>query len=420
MLNFFRSKIKAFLLWSQKYTKTDMLYITKSGFWITLNNGYAIFAGLTTSILFANLLSPENYGVFKYILALSATISGFSLTAGMNKALIPAFAKGFDGMYKKAFWVRLKGSLIIPVVAASTAIFYFLHGQTLLGSAMLIIGLFSPFQECVGIYMPYLSGKKNFKLISIYNIIQTSLYLLTITAALLLTTQILVIIFLYFLINTAVVSFYYFYTPKIIKLENNLIDQETFNFAKHLTLINVLTSIANQIDKILVFHFLGPAKLAIYAFATKPVDMLSDITKGLLKDISLPKLSAKTIQEIKAGLTAKMLRLFILSLMLIIIYIIAVPYVFKLIFPQYLESIKYSQVLSLAIILTMDVLIAQTFFAHAKKKELYVVNTANSITKIVLYLVLLPIYGLWGLVASRLAAQGVYFVLLLFLFRRYR
>ena len=81
------------LLWSEKYIKTDMVYLARSGFWLLFGQGTTLLSVLALSIVFANFLPKETYGTYKYILSLTGIFSIFTLP-GMTTALIRATARG--------------------------------------------------------------------------------------------------------------------------------------------------------------------------------------------------------------------------------------------------------------------------------------------------------------------------------------
>ena len=54
---------------SEKYFKTDMVYLAKSGFWINLSYIAGSVFSLVSSIAFAYFVSKETYGIYKYIIS---------------------------------------------------------------------------------------------------------------------------------------------------------------------------------------------------------------------------------------------------------------------------------------------------------------------------------------------------------------
>ena len=125
-------------------------------------------------------------------------------------------------------------------------------------------------------------------------------------------------------------------------VDNKNEDSSTISYGKHLSLMNVIGTVATQIDKVLVFHYLGATQLAIYAIAIAVPEQI----KGILKNVSslaLPKFAEKKPEEITKTLYKKMLQMFVLLLLIVISYWFLAPFIFNLFFPQYLDSVFYSR-----------------------------------------------------------------------------
>ncbi|HEY4510903.1 MAG TPA: oligosaccharide flippase family protein, partial [Candidatus Paceibacterota bacterium] len=99
-----------FLRGTEKYAKTDMLYLAKGGFWITLGQGISTIAGLALAVGFANLISKEVYGTYSFILSLAGVISVLTLT-GTRTAMTQAVARGFEGTLRASFWMSIRWSI---------------------------------------------------------------------------------------------------------------------------------------------------------------------------------------------------------------------------------------------------------------------------------------------------------------------
>ncbi|MBU1159916.1 hypothetical protein KKD04_01900, partial [Patescibacteria group bacterium] len=113
----------------------------------------------------------------------------------------------------------------------------------------------------------------------------------------------------------------------------------------------------------------------------------------------------------------KTLILFLGMGIIAVLYIIAAPYIFKFLFPQYIESVLFSQIVILSLLIP-STLIAETFDAHLRKKEIYIIRTTVPIIKIILLLALLPFYGIWGAIAATLIGNFLNFIFCLFFFRK--
>ena len=182
--------------------------------------------------------------------------------------------------------------------------------------------------------------------------------------------------------------------------------------------MSALNYITLYLDKILLFTFIGPAQLAIYSFAVLIPEQINNIA-GNLNTLAIPKLTQKSREEIKANMMKKFWKLALLTGVIIVLYIIIIPYFFKIFFPKYLSSVTYSQVFILTLISFPASLIGATFQAKMMKKELYLSKVIVHFSRIILFVILIPIYGIWGLITAEGGASVLSLFLILFLFRKF-
>ena len=67
MIKKYKNSVYTFLRKTEKYTKTDMVYLASGGFWLSIKTALSILIALSLSIAFANLLPKETFGEYKYI-----------------------------------------------------------------------------------------------------------------------------------------------------------------------------------------------------------------------------------------------------------------------------------------------------------------------------------------------------------------
>jgi O-antigen/teichoic acid export membrane protein len=393
MINNLKEKAVRALRWSEQYTKTDMVYLAKGGWWLTIGEIITIIAGVLLSIAFANLLPKETYGTYKFVISIAGIVSAFTLS-GMGHAVTRATAKGYEGSLRKGFKSMLVWSLGIVIIGLGLSGYYFFQQNNLLGISMILIAFSYPLIQSSRLYINFLTGIKNFKYKSFYLIIWEITQLAVVGATLFLTDDLLIILSIFFAINTVLSFSLYLFTLKKFK-PNRRTTSETISYGKHLSIINIINTVAKHIDKVLIFHFLGAVELAVYSFAVLPIQKLDNI-KGIIGNLALPKFSKTSISTLKKTLTKKAFILFGLSVFSTVILIAVLPNIFKLIFPQYMESVIYAQVFSVSILAFPGILFAQALRGHAKKKELYKSDITANVLKIIGLLILLPMYGIWG------------------------
>lgn len=379
-----------------------MVYLTKGGFWLTLSQVISSSSVLILAIAFANFLPKETFGIYKYILSIAAIISVFSLT-GMNTAVTQAVARGYEGVLKKSFWIQIKWGLIMFAIGLAGSAYYFIHDNQTLAISFLIIGSFSVVLNSANTYSAFISGKKDFKSLSIYSIssviFTSSILLLT----MLLTKKPVPLILAYFISNTIATLFFYILTIKHFNPNHNY-EQETISYGKHLSLINIPGVILSYFDNLLIFHFLGAADLAIYAIAIAPAEQIKGVFKNVI-NLALPKFSERSSSEIKENINHKVIVSGLILAIIVILYIVAAPLIFKIFFPKYDQSIFYSQIYALSAIAAVSLLPYSAIQSQMAKKQLYYINIFNPIIQIIIFAVFIYYWGIMGAVIGRIISR---------------
>ncbi len=413
MINKLKTKAYNFLRWSEKYTKTDMIYLTKGGFWLGFGNIISSFSGFLLAIAFANLLPKETFGIYKYVLSIASILSIATLS-GMNTAIVRAIAKGYDGTYAEALQTKIRWGMWGGLAGLFISLYYYLNGNIELTISFLIVSLFTPFMDSLNLYSAYLNGKKDFKSISNYGMSIKILSSLSIFILLLFTSNLLILLFVYFLSNTLLRLLFTILTAKKHKTDTIKKDNETISYGKHLSLVNAVNTGATQIDSILIFQFLGVVELAIYSFAM----VVPEQIKSFLKNINiliLPKFSENKHNITKKDLNKKILIFTAILTPFLAISILVLPFVFKIFFSNYTESVFYGQLLILSMIVFPIGSIGVSYLnAMKKQKELYQYNLFSSIT-LIGFLLLGVNFGLIGVVSAKILQRLAISTMLIFL-----
>src|SRR3990167_10664736 len=88
-----RGRLYRFLRWSERYTKTDMVYLASGGFWLVLGQIIFALSAFILAVAFANLVPQATYGTYKNLTSMAAMFAIFSLP-GMAVAVTRASAQG--------------------------------------------------------------------------------------------------------------------------------------------------------------------------------------------------------------------------------------------------------------------------------------------------------------------------------------
>ncbi len=410
-----KQKIYNLLRYSQKYTKTDMVYLAKGGSWLTLGQIVSSVASFLSAIAFANLLPRETYGTYKYILSI-VSILAIPTLSGMSTAIARAVAQGYEGSVVPALKTKIKWGLLGGLASIALAGYYYFQGNATLTISFLIAAIFLPFMDSLNVYGPFLQGKKRFDVSTKFGIIIQVIAITIMIAMLFLTSNIFLILFTYFISHTLLRFIFLKITLKKFKL-NKKQAPDTTSYGKHLSLMGAMGTVANHIDKILLWHFLGAVPLALYYFAITPVNHFQKALKSIYA-LAFPKFANQDKEVIKKTLLPKILKFSVVLIIPVVGYIFLAPYIYKLVFPQYLGSIKYSQYFVLIILLFPKRFLGQPLTAHAKTKSLYILQITTITLKITLLAILVPLYGILGAILALIATSFLHLPLEFYFFKK--
>ncbi len=405
-----KANIVTCLLWSQKYTKTDMLYLAKGGFWVGFAQTCNSIFSLILVIAFANLLPKETYGTYRYILSIAGMLNIFTLS-GMNNAVSRAVAKGDEGVLRPAVMYQLKWNLLMFGASAFLAGYYFIHDDTILATSLLILGVFVPATLAFNTYGSYLDGKKQFRIAYSFSVLSTFVYSLGMFLTLLVTENVIWIVAVY-AITTFIPSFiFYTYVIRTFKPPVAIDTADTLKYGRELTFLRFTDPLVSQIDKVVLAHFWGPAQLAIYSLALAVPNRATLFMKSWIA-IGFPKFAEKSFKEINQVFWRRILQGMVVGIGVTLVYFFLSPHLFKYVLPQYLESIYYSQLLSLNFILAIPNRYISLLFTSQRLSYVLLKRTLiQGIITILLYVTLGMWRGLLGLVIANLCITVIGFLI---------
>lgn len=377
-----------------------MTYAVKGTFWILLGKGGKFLISLATMVAFAYWIPKEIYGTYQFVLA-GLGIAGIFALSGMNTALIKSIARGKEGTLTLVVKEKIRWGLLGSLGLFLVSIWYLLNKNLVLAGGFALTAIFLPLIEAFALAPVFWNGKKRFDIEGFYKVAPAALSFLIILPAIYLTDSILWIISI--TLGSRVLFDGLFLWKTIKKTKNNERDTEAVKFGKNLTIMDGIVRLGAHMDKVVLWKFLGPIQVAIYSFALFPIKSLSDIVP--VQALALPKLGEKNIKDIKHGLLYKFRLLFLLSIPATILAVITAPVAYKILFPQYMESVIYFQILSLIIAILPFNLLVAALISDLRKKELYVVRVGSVILRVGLFLVLTPFYGIFGVAGALLVSE---------------
>lgn len=410
-----KKKVYNALRWSEKFTGTDMVYLTKGASWLFSAQMMGAAASAITIIAFSRFAPKEVYGTYQYVLSYISILSVLVLP-GVSTAVVQALSRGMDGVFWKSLRLKLVFSVLATIAGGALAAYYAYNGNFVLAISMAVLAVGMPFMTSFNLYRSVLISKKEFARASQYDTFSRIVVSAAVITAVVFSASIPVIIGAFVGSTVAVRGVLLWKTLTHVKL-NKKKDTKSITYAKHLSLMAALPAIASQADKILVWHHLSAADLALYSVALIPVEQLRGVLNNV-RTLAFPKFSTQSIEVIKKSLLQKIKKLELGIGLMALAYVIAAPWLFAWILPQYVEAVPYTQVLALLLIAAPRTLLSTVLKAHMRTKELYVIRIAGPAVRIALLLWLVPTYGLWGAVIGALLTEVFLYGLYLGLFKR--
>lgn len=396
-----KKQLNKLLSWTETFARVDIRYLLSGGFFLTLNQITSAIFGLVLTIAFANLVEPEVYGTYKYVLA---TYSLFTIVTlpGADTAILRAIAQGREYAFTAGIKLKAKWGLLGTMASIAYAAYNFSLHNTVLGNIFILVAIVIPFMETGTLYIAYFNAKKQYRLWTLAEIVTQTISTISLLTTMYLSTSLIVLMIAYFLPYVLARSILTYFVAKCIHQEySNVSDVQTY--ARSVTVFQVLTKLITSADQIVLFHFLGPASVAIFSIASAIPNRIKSVFR-ITGTLAFPKLVNRTGTEMFTTMPRKMLLFGIAILGICISYAIVAPLFFTYIFPKYMHSVAFSQILVFSTISSITYPFSSFLFAQKKIKENYVFAVTSFTVKISSLVLLVPLYGIWGAVFGTLAA----------------
>lgn len=397
-------RLRGFLRSLERYTKTDMTYLVSGGFWLGVDEVVGALASFGLAVAFAHFVPKDAYGIYRFLTAGFWTLTAFTMT-GLPAAIARAVAKGREGTFRSSFPFSILWSLPLSFIAIGTSAYYFINGNSTIGIGFLLIAVFGPFIQAAYLWGSYLNGKKDFRTLAFCGSLFAILPALALFLAMLTNPHPLVLLFVYLSVTvvTGLALARFILTHH---KPNTDTDTEYRKLGVHWSAMNLLSTLAQQVDKLVVFHYLGAIDLAIYSFATALPDQIKNVF-GSVSTLALPKFVERPFKQIHANFWHRLLGFTGVLTLAAFAYIAFAQFAFTVFFPAYTEAIWYSQIYALSLITMGSALPVTLLQAHKANKELYILNVVLPIFQIGALILFTSFYGLLGAIIARVVARAL-------------
>ncbi len=397
-----------------KYIDKEMHYFLGGSAWLFGAHILTSVLALVVTVVVTHSLSVKSFGHYRFILAILPFFTLFSLP-GVAQSLTRSVARDNVVNIASIALSRVRFGLAGSVLAIIFAGYYWYLGNTQTAFALIIASLFIPFIDSFFTYSFYYKGRGQFKTSAQYDTLTRLFYATTMATTVLITQNILILVFVYLLSQTTARAFFLIRThlknekhSAVGKMNSN---DDTIEYGKKLSLVTILNVFANNIDKVLVWHFLGAEALALYVVALL---VANELTRGLFtfSQVALPKLSTDSIAN-----TRKALLTFTgITLSAAVVYGLAITPLIHIFFPKYVQILPIALIASILVfIIPLYTLLNTTFIAKKMTKKVMYIQSLDALLSISLIsaVLLFTSYGILGVVMATI----VRFVILIILQR---
>lgn len=368
---------------------------------VFLGSGQFVVSLLAFALTYvlANFVSEEVVGQYRFILAAYASISVFAL-GGLTTALTQSVASGKFGSYHEAVSIKWRYGLIGTIAFAALAGYFILakdHDANFI-VALVLAGVALPALETSSLYSAYLSGIAAFRRVAFALVINRLVVSTTVIILALYQPALTLLIGGYFVSQLVVNYFFHRQVGREITREAD-VDTEMLPYAKHMTAMALVSVLSSQLDKIVLFFFFGPVALASFWVASVLPQEVGRVV-SLVVSTFFPRMVR--VESVTAIQTVRKLYWLSLAVTLLIsfAYSLVDEYIFALFLPNYAEFATMSAVLMFAYAVVPHLFVWNIFTAKKMVKELYWFSIAEPSLTIGLYILFIPVFGVWGLVVS--------------------
>lgn len=390
----------------------DANYFLRNGCWVVLRQGAGAILGIMLAAVFARLASQEAYGKYQFVMSVLGTMSLLAIP-GLNNSIVRTVARGYDGDYRKAVKTSWRWSLLgIPCLLALGAYYYLIKDQEL-GIALMLSSVFFPLFYAPNTWDSFLQGKQRQDIATKFTVIQL-LFNTGITMAAILFKGNSAI----WIVSASLASYsgvnIWAYFRSLNLIGNYQSEGDAIQYGFRLTKLQVLLTVAENADKLLVGILLSPTVLAAYNVASMIPIKLRSAVKPLASSLLFPKMSRHEGTLVSLIHQKKKLLYFGLAVSLFLgaaYFFLVVPINRILFGTGYRDYYTYSLYFVFSVLLVMPLSILG-YYNQAKRyyRVLLATHVLFPIAQIAIDFLLIKFMGLLGAVLAYNINLGLWFL----------
>lgn len=392
----------------------DLPYFIRGGFWLILSNVIGVIGGIYLSIVFARTWPKDVYGQFSFLTSMVGLIGVTTLT-GMQEAVFQGSIEKLDGVFKKAIRRVFLASMLGALFLFFGFIYFFLRENPTLALSTLAASLAFPFYSLGGLVTSFYNGKRNFRQSSVVAIC-SNVFSIIVTSFALIKFGSLLFVALASNWSTAVINLF-FSVKAVRETKNDKSDEKLLKYGYFMSFTNLIWLALDYADRFIIPLVLGFNALAVYSFAILIPLQLQNFFKVSIS-LGQPKIAMVKESDIKKTLIQKSLHLEVVILAIVALYIFVSPYIFKVLYPSYKESIFLSQIFALSLLYYPNNLFGSYLTRKRLIKESVFGTILFACASLGGLLLFIHLWGLIGAVISKLFSRLIQVCITQYIFFR--
>ena len=369
------------------------------------SRGFAVGVGFLGSLVWANCFSKETFGKYQIVTAAMAVVTTFCLP-GLDDAAMISSARARDGNLAVLIRQRVAIAVLGALVVAGWGVVRYHGSDRVMMAAFLATALvFVPLQ-LQPMWDAFTNGKRRFRLLATGEALVAVASLVGVGGFALVGwtgDAMLPWVVLATLGLTAVVTLGLLARLPGMK-QNDDRDPAIVTYGHHVTVASILGWVFKS-DRLIVGEVMSAPDVAMLSIALLLPNQVK-VFFTAFEQIFLPNVTAAaSVRDAWDYIRPRMARLWAAYSALGVIGFFALPVVIPMVFShRYIESVPFARWLWLSLCLSSPfTFLASILNAQRDKPFLYLKNIASPAITLVLFVLLIPRYGLVGAVGARIA-----------------
>lgn len=367
---------------------------------LVVRNLVSLGIAIAASSVIARSLERSDYGMVQYVLGMAATLSILSLP-GFSTVLTQEVALGNDSAIYDVMRRRLlSSSLMCLVLLAMAAYVAIVTAQPSMAMAFVVAALASPVAYSIDV-TGFLVAKRDYHRLSMYPMAAQACIAATTIVAALTVHDAIAIVAANFLTQALYAIVTYWLVLRAYSPKYRVLNADARRFGVRLTGASLVASVTYRVDMLIVGAFIGLPELAVLALGRQFYDKMRLVMEPVTT-LFVPRLYAHSRREAYMFSLKVLLAVSILLGAAVTVLSLAMPWVFRLLYPGYLDAVPYAVALLFAYVLSVPNTIFQNLLNYERRAGQVARSLAISNG---LYLVSLPFLlmamGVWGVVVAR-------------------